>query len=518
MRRSLPAILVAVSSLVVPRAGAQVPDARADQQRSVVVKEGPPPTAELEPTVEELRREIEALRLKLQEAPALEQRILELEKKIAALVEAAERAEAEQARLEQEKKQRLVAYYRDGFFLATPDDKFRLQIGGVLQFDTRVFGGGAEASPGGFDVRRGRYDLRGTIYGGDLAHAFRLQVEMANSPYLRNAYWIFKFGEPFHLQVGQFKPPSGGADWLTEEAQINFVEYSIHPPVTPFFDRGFNIHTFLAGRRVQANLAIVTGVGADVEVSQGDLDNHKDVAARVLVVPWKGRKGFALEGLHVAGNYQNGLASIRSNQGGEAGYRTENFESRWYDWKAATMDLERRARYGWEVHLIRGPLAVSYEWDRVEWTNITSYTPGVGSLRGRARADVGQVWVSYFLTGEQKTFEDVFFAWRQPKPKQIFSLKDRTFGAWEVIAKYSYKDTSDALFDLGILEGSRRGHAITGGVRWLWNPRVRIMVDVNHLESTEGQGIVAEYAARGAMQKRFIEQETALLVRFILAI
>ena len=471
--------------------------------------------AEQAPSIEELKQEIDALKQQVQLVPALEEKILELEKKLAALVEEAER---EGARLEQDKKKRLTAYYRDGFFLATADETFRLQIGGVLHFDTRVFGGGDEATPGGFDIRRGRYDFRGTLYGADLEHQFRLQIEMADTPYLRNAYWIFRFSPAFALQLGQFKSPTGGADWMTEEAQINFIEYSIHPPVTPFFDRGFNTHWSFANRKVQANLALVTGVGSDFEVPQGDLDSHKDIAARVMLAPWMGATGSALEGLRVAGSAQQGLASIRARQGGETGYRTENYQSRWYEWKPATMDLERRTRYGWEAHLIRGPLTVSYEWSRVEWDNLTSYTVGVGSLPGRAHADVGQIWVSYFLTGEQKTLDDVFSAWRQPKPKKILSLKERTFGAWELVAKYSYKNASEELFDLGILDGSRKGYAVTGGVRWIWNPKVRLMVDVNHLESTEGKGIVVEYADKGTTARRYVDHENALLLRFILSL
>lgn len=519
MNRLLGFTLAALAFFVVDRRPCDARVPLGGQEAHAEARDSPGSQADGQaPNLEELSREIETLRQTLQETPALEQKILEIEKQIAALVAVAEKVEPDEAGLDQEQKKRLIAYYRDGFFLATPDERFRLQIGGVLHFDTRVFSGDEQATPGGFDIRRGRYDFRGTLYGEDVEHAFRLQVEMANAPYLRNAYWLFKFAPTFGLQLGQFKPPAGGADWLTEEGHINFIEYSIQPPVTPFFDRGINLHSHFANGRVQTNLAAITGVGSDVEVVQGDLDNHKDIAARVLVAPWKDSTGSALQGLRVAGSFQRGLASIRSVQGGEAGARTENFQSRWYEWNAPEMDLERRTRYGWEAHLIRGPFTVSYEWDRVEWRNITSYTAGVDSLHGRARADVGQVWVSFFLTGEQKAFEDVFFAWRQPKPRKIFSVKEGTFGAWELIARYSYRTTSDELFDLGILNGSREGYAVTGGVRWLWNPKTRIMVDVNHLRSTEGQGIISEYSDQGATKRRYIDRETALLVRFILTI
>jgi phosphate-selective porin len=333
-----------------------------------------------------------------------------------------------------------------------------------------------------------------------LEQTFRLQIEMADSPYLRNAYWILKFHPAFNLQLGQFKAPAGGADWLTEEAQVNFVEYSIQTPVTPFFDRGFNIHSSLARGKIQANLGLVTGVGADIEAQQGDTDDHKDVAARLLLVPFKDREGSALQGLHLAGSFQHGLASVRARQGGEGGYRTESYQSRWFDWRAANLEIERRRRYGAEVHYIRGPVTVSSELARLEWQDVTSFTTGVP-------------------TGEQKTFEDVFFAWRQPKPKKTFSPKSGTWGGWEVLARYSYHRTSPELFDAGLLDGSREGHAFTAGLRWLWNPRLRIMLDWNYLKSTEGRGIVVDRTENGVFPtKGYVDHETALLLRFIFSI
>ncbi|MEW6366254.1 MAG: porin [Acidobacteriota bacterium] len=469
--------------------------------------------------VEELKAEIEALKKKLQEMPDLGEEIKELEKKLESVQKVTAKIDSEEAKLKEEKKERAIAYYRDGFFIETPDKKFRLQITGVLHFDTRIFSGDEQGSPTSFDIRRGRYDFRGNLYRGDIEHQFRLQIEMADTPYLRNAYWMFKFRPELNLQLGQFKTPAGGADWLTEEAQVNFIEYSILPPVTPFFDRGFNLHSFFAGGKIQTCLAIVTGVGTDFDAPQGDYDNHKDYAARVLLVPFKGKKDHPLEGLHAAGSFQQGLASVAAKQGGETGMRTENYESKWYEWKSTALDIEKRTRYGWDLHYIRGPFIVSYEWDRIEWKNVTSYTSGIGNLRGAAHSDAGQIWVSYFPTGEQKTFEDVFFAWRQPKPKKNLSIKEKTWGGWELMGKYAWKNTSKELFDLGILDGSRKGYTVTGGVRWLWDPKVRIMADINYCKSTEGKGIIVQYADKGsASQKRYVEHETALLVRFILTI
>jgi phosphate-selective porin OprO/OprP len=471
--------------------------------------------------IEQLKGDVQKLLDRIQELEKKQAetatKAVETEKKVESVEKLTTKIKEEEAQLQEDKKKRAIAYYRDGFFIETPDKQFRLQIGGVLHFDTRVFAGGTK-TPSSFDIRRARYDMRGNLYKGAIEHVFRLQLEMADPIALRNAYWMFKFRPEFNLQLGQFKVPSGGADWLTEEAHVNFIEYATERPVAPDFDRGFNIHSFFLDGMIQTNLAMVTGTGYDVDNRDGDWDSDKNYVGRIMLIPFKKMDNKWLKGIHLAGSYETGQQSIKTTRG-ERDMSTENYESRWFQWKATTADIGSRTRYGGELHWIAGPFAASYEFNRVEWEDITLPTPitGVSSLPGRSHVDVQQFWVSYFLTGEEKTIEDVFFAWRQPKPKKNFSLKDGTWGAWEVLARYSYKDASKELFDKGILDGSQKGYSVTGGLRWIWNPKVRIMLDVNYLKSDEGKGIITNYAAKGvSTNKDYQKDETGFLLRLIL--
>jgi phosphate-selective porin OprO/OprP len=507
--------------------------------------------AEPSTEVEQLKGDVQKLLNRIQELEKKqaesESKVKETQKKFETVEKAATKLEQEEAKLKEEKKQRAIAYYRDGFFIETPDKQFRLQLAGVLHFDTRIFEGGGKSATS-LDIRRARYDMRGSLYKGDIEHVFRLQIEMADTPYLRNAYWMFKFRPELNIQVGQFKIPAGGADFLTEEAQVNFIEYATDSPVTPFFDRGINIHSSFLDGKIQTNIGVFTGVGLDADVGQGDWDTNKDYAARLLLVPFKGSENKFVKGLHFAGSYQDGLQSIKTVRG-ETNNRTENYESRWYRWKQPFVDLSDRRRYGGEFHWLVGPVTLSYEFNRVEWEDLTVYrykgtyqnfTPsyktseisGSQPYPGRYHSDVHQVWISYFLTGEEKTFEDVFFAWRQPKPKKNFSLKEGTWGAWEIIARYAYHETSKELFtpvtvgtdnqDATLLEGSSRGHSITGGIRWIWNPKTRLMFDVNYLKSDRGSGIQVLKTDGGTFDtnapsaRGFKDSETALLMRLIL--
>lgn len=474
---------------------------------------------------QEMTDEIKAIKKQLDDMKGLQERLKALEKKLEEAEKVTTQIQKEEAQLKEDKKQRAISYWRDGFNIETPDKQFRLQLGGVLHFDYRQFEAGRSAS--GFDIRRARYDMRGYHYRGDLEHIFRIQIEMADTPYLRNAYWMFKPSPDLSFSIGQFKIPSGGADWLTEEAHVNFVEYATGTPVSPFFDRGIRVQKHFLGDKVQATLAAFTGTGVDVDVAQGDYDNNKDYVARLLLVPFKDTEYPHLKGLHLAGSYQDGIQSIRTIRG-EATNRTENYESRWYRWRQTRLDLDKRKRYGGELHWISGPTAFSYEFNRVEWEDITvrnSTSPYavIQNLRDRYHSDVHQVWISYFLTGEEKRIEDVFFSWRQPKPKKNFSLKEGTWGAWELIARYAFHTTSDDLFKdstggttNAVLQGSRQGYSITGGVRWIWNPKCRVMLDINHCKSTEGSMYTDEAKSGGTDTTRAMDKETACLLRFIL--
>ena len=469
--------------------------------------------------VEQLKGEVQKLLKKIED---LEKKQQESEKKFESVEKAATKLEQEDAKLKDEKKTRAIAYYKDGFFIETTDKKFRLQIGGTLNFDTRVFESGKSASS--FDIRRARYDMRGNLSYGGIEQVFRLQLEMADStPAVRNAYWIFKFMPEINVQVGQFKIPVGGADFLTEEAHVNFVEYSTETPVTPQFDRGINIISSFLGGKIQTCVGAYTGAGNDYDTPQGDWDNDKNYAFRLLLVPFKDSEKIYIKGLNLAGSFEDGLQSSKTVRG-EASNRTENFESNWYTWKASRVALDERTRYGGELHWIVGPATLSYEFNRVEWDDLSVFNSSgkfVSHLKDTYHSDVHQVWVSYFLTGEQKTLEDVFFNWRQPKPNKNFSIKDGTWGAWEVIARYALHDTSEELFEGGtnaILDGSNKGYSVTGGLRWTWNPKTRIMLDVNYLKSDEGKGIIVKRNDEGASNTEYKDTETAVLMRLILSL
>jgi phosphate-selective porin OprO/OprP len=187
------------------------------------------------------------------------------------------------------------------------------------------------------------------------------------------------------------------------------------------------------------------------------------------------------------------------------------------------MDLQRRTRWGAEAHYLWGPFTISYEYNIVEWHDITAYDDKNAfkyELPDTYHVGVHQVWASFFLTGEKKEFQDIFFCWRQPKPKNNFSLKDGTWGAWEILVRGAIRESSSALFDKGVIDGSMRGHSITGGINWIANPKVRVMFNVNYLKNDEGKGIITKSASNGKVDNttKYVPDELGFILRFVLTI
>jgi phosphate-selective porin OprO/OprP len=79
--------------------------------------------------------------------------------------------------------------------------------------------------------------------------------------------------------------------------------------------------------------------------------------------------------------------------------------------------------------------------------------------------------VSYFLTGETRPYSRAAGEFLRVRPKKNFSLKDKTWGAWEAALRYSFLDLDEDEISGGILSD------VTLGLNWYLNPNMRIMLN-----------------------------------------
>ncbi len=416
---------------------------------------------------EVLEAEINALKRELEQIRALGGNLEVIEKKLEEIEIIARAAEKREALLKEEKKIPLVAYYKDDFWLETPDKEFQLRVRGNIHFDTRFFDGESGA-PNSFDIRRARYDLQGFLY---KYYSFRLQAEMADAPYLRNAWVEVGYVSWLRLRLGQMKPPFSTL-WWTLDNRLNFVERATSTPLYPFFDRGFWLWGELFGKTLTWNASVWTGAGLDLDARKGDIDDHKDIIGRIFWSPFKNTGNPLLEGFHVCVQGTHAAQSVPTDRF-EKSLRTPNYNSCYWSWKDKTMFIGRRERYGAEFHWLQGPFVLSSEWICLLYQDMNDWEETFHGVDGKITSFT--VWTSYFLTGESKEVDN--FGWRQPKPKKNFDPIRGTWGGWDILARYSHTETDERFFDLGILNGASWADEYTIGVNWLLNPMITVQLN-----------------------------------------
>ncbi len=400
---------------------------------------------------------------------ALEDKIQALEQELQQIKDTAEGTEKV---AEKKKATPVFAFWKNDFFLSTPDENFWMKIRGNLHCDTKLYGGNSN-NPTHFDIRRARFDFQGMWY---QYIYFRCQAEFADKPYARNFWADYKFRDWLHLRAGQMKPPFS-TSWWTTDNNVHFLERGVSTPISPYFDRGFWVWGDVVDKTLTWNLGAFTGAGMDYDYNKGDVDDHKDYVARLFYTPFKNQEGSVLQGLNLCLEATTGRESVATSRFEGRGYGAAVKDDKFWTWDTTvTGSIESRNRWGAEVHYIGGPFSLSSEYLVTKWNDI--------EVSGGATED-GDItswstWVSYFVNGEQKRVSN--FGWKMPNPRENFDLVHlKGTGAWEILARYTKTVTDDNLFDSGILKGADTVDEYTVGLSWTWNPMVRWQLNYVHL-------------------------------------
>jgi phosphate-selective porin OprO/OprP len=143
--------------------------------------------------------------------------------------------------------------------------------------------------------------------------------------------------------------------------------------------------------------------------------------------------------------------------------------------------------YGFEAGMNYGPFQAQGEYHRygLERTNESLKDPSF---------DGWYVQASYFLTGEMRPYVPASATWGSPASANPFALDSRSWGAWEVKARYSENDLNAFPVDPVTANRVRGGEQkiISGGVNWYLNRNIRWMfdymdVDVDRLNAADLQ-------------------------------
>lgn len=393
----------------------------------------------------------------------------------------------------------------DGIEFKSHDGNFKAAINGRIQMDSQTnFNNGVNANTGanttnelgdGAGIRRARLGVEGTFFK-DFDYKFEYDFTRGNGTTaagVTDAYIKWNMNKPFSVKVGAFKEPFS-LEEATSNRYISFIERNM--AVNAFVDNpntykvgiGANYATdrWQLGTSFQTEPVGANGAGASSVNSNGPNNRNNgsgdtgwEVNGRLSGMPWMESKtkflhiGASGSYLQVNNNYlangtfNNGGFSFASATGGNVD-RTNLLNTGQLTRSAAAgisaREIDHWTRFGGEAALVYGPFSAQAEYIQADLSGKGYSGESLSGYYG---------YMSYFLTGESRTYKSSTGAWNRLKPTKNFDMKGG-WGAWELVAGYDYLDLTD-----GVINGGRADVA-RFGVNWYPNSHVRIMTNIVH--------------------------------------
>lgn len=402
----------------------------------------------------------------------------------------------------------LTAGYKDGFFLATRDQSYKLKFTGYMQIDGR-FPEDTSPTAETFMIRRARPTIEGTL--GKYYH-FKVQPDFGEGKtVLKDAYIdLAYFGDLFTTRLGKFKVPQG-LEQLTSSSNILFVERSLMTNIAPDRDIGVMAYGKPWGPIFEYTFGVWNGneradwqgKGKDSGVDNSD---RKDFGGRIQLSPFANTDNFWIKGLQMGGwfNYGQEEDVPAAGKDGILSYKTAAGTTFFKTGKDVRQDGDR-LRAGWDVAWTWGPVMFVSEWQVM---NSELFNPALPAARRQANVDT-QAWAvqaSWLLTGEDATLKGV-------KPKKDFDPKKGGWGAWELAARYARLEVDDKMFQ-GF--ASKTGQAnsageLTLGLNWYLNKNVKLMF--NWVKTNFDDPVAVKSVSGATTKVTQITEEDAFMFR-----
>jgi phosphate-selective porin OprO/OprP len=401
----------------------------------------------------------------------------------------------------------------DGFAIQSADKQFKLRLGTLLQADDREFlsPGNNGGSPGdGFELRRARIIFDGTVWG---AYQFRIEPEFGSrtggaggtsstTATLANASVNVDYWEPLQFLAGRFKGPVG-YERSQLVAQNIWVENGLTQNLTSQYTQGFLAHGDIDNDLLSYGAGVNEGVRDNANGDfQGMIDNNYDFIGDVYANPFvnSGIKELQGLGFGVAGSVGNRgdvktaanapLASYTTP--GQTNILTYNTSAHSGQTVSESEDGPGY-RLAPVIYYYNGPFGgyADYAVSSIRALRTVSGTgAGTGSRTATLDNEAWQVVGSYVLTGEDASYTGV-------KPRTEFSLRDHTWGAFQLVARYGQMTfDNDYYTSVGTATGVGGSFASQGprivtdigvGLNWYLNSNVRAQLQYDNDSYTGGK-------------------------------
>lgn len=350
------------------------------------------------------------------------------------------------------------------------EDSAVWKFGALVQADHRAVSGDDED----FLWRRIRPSLEGRW--GDVV-TLRVVPELVGGDVrLTDAYLDVALHPRATLRAGRFKTPLG-MERLQSSSALAFNERGLTSELAPSRDIGLQVHGKLADGRLDYALAVLNGAADGREGHSANPDDAYDIAARIVVQPWKASGG-ALSGLAL------GLAVNHGDrQGTDATYlpryRTPGQDT-FFRYRTTVMPDGRQVRWSPQVIWHGGPFGVTGEYVASKQT-LRDTVAGARMAMDHCAWQLAGRWV---LSGEDASQRGV------SEPAHPFSPGTGQWGALEAVARVGGLDIDDDAFPVFARADDAASSARSWGMglNWYLNRYLKLAANYTHARFGHAEG------------------------------
>jgi phosphate-selective porin OprO/OprP len=354
----------------------------------------------------------------------------------------------------------------NGLHIRSRDGNAQLEIGGMVQFDDRIFAGPypPRKNPD-FILRRGRVVVLGT---GFKRLDFRITVESRNGPMvLRDAYLDFKIKRELQIEIGKFKSPIG-LERLQAPRNLMFAERALVTNLIPDRDLGIQLHGDLLGNRLTYMGGVFRGV-PDGGNSDSSVNHGADAEFRVFANPFKGTSTSPLAGFGM------GVGGSAGNEKGTLPHFSTAGLTQFFSYRPGAIAEGERTRISPQV---------SYYWHgfgaMAEYA-FSAQEVLLGTITRRVSNTAWQASASYVLTGEDASYSGV-------QPAHAFAPVHHHWGAFQIAGRINSLHVDPSAFPLladpDVSAQKADGYVV--GLNWYLQKYFEIVFNYAHTRFTGG--------------------------------
>jgi phosphate-selective porin OprO and OprP len=436
--------------------------------------------------IQQLKTEVKQLETRIDTLEGLDQRVKVIDSKLAV------EQQAEQAQIQAEQQRALTAPIvridDQGFYLASPNRDYNINLGGIIQGDGRFFASGDDKNGGStFFLNRVRPIITGSVA---KYYNFNITPDFGQGKVtLQDAYLNMTYFDYASLRTGKFKAPLD-LERLQSDRDLEFSERSEIQNLVPNRDTGFDLHGRLFDGRLFYDAALMNGVPNNTASDTYDIDNNdgKDFVGRIFANP------FELSEIPSLKNLGFGFAGSYGDERGDtiSVYKTYGM-STWFSYNSGVTASGLRARLEPQAYYYWRGLGLMAEYAEDSHSLNRFATVGSSPFKRQINEtdtfkDTGYMaQVSYLLTGENASYGWV-------KPYHPFDPRNGWWGGWELAARISNVAADTRQFQLGFASPNVAAKTATEwvlGINWYLNSNIKWQFDYANTYFDGGAGTAA---------------------------